>query len=408
MTYDIKKIKGEFPILKTKVNGKQLVYFDHAATSQKPQSVIDSIVEYYTTYNSNIHRGIHTLSQKATGEYERARKKVTKFLHAKSEKEIVFTRGTTESINLIATTYGLNRLKENDEIILSVLEHHSNIVPWQEVARKTGAMIKVIPLTSEGKLDYHAYEKLLSIRTKIVSVAHVSNALGTINDVKKIVAAAKKYNALTIIDGAQAVGHIEVDVRDIGCDAYTFSGHKMYGPMGIGILYVKEEVLRTLPPYQTGGEMILSVSFEKTIFKDIPEKFEAGTPNVCGAIALGAAIEFIEKIGIKNISTHEQKLRTYATKKLLALNRVKIIGNANSAKSGGIISFTCEGIHPHDIGTLLDQEGIAIRTGHHCAEPLMKYLKLPGTSRISFGMYNTQEEIDSCITALKKTLKLFS
>ena len=396
---DISKIRNDFPILNRTVNGKPLVYFDNAATSQTPQIVIDAIVNYYSNYNANIHRGVHTLSQEATDKYEEARLKLQKHFNAKKKYEIIFTSGTTHSINIVANGFG-SILKEGDEVIVSALEHHSNIVPWQMLCEKTGAVLKVIPMNIEGELLMDEYDTLLSEKTKVVFVNHISNALGTINPIKEIIDKAHKVGAAVLIDGAQACPHIKPDVQTLDADFYVASAHKIYGPTGVGILYGKEEWLNKLPPYQGGGEMIKEVTFEKTTYTDLPHKFEAGTPNICGGIAFGVAIDYANPIGFKNIQQQEQELLAYATEKLLEIDNLRIYGTTKNKTS--VISFNINGIHPYDIGTILDKLGVAVRTGHHCAQPIMTFYKIPGTVRASFAFYNTFEEIDILVNAVKK------
>ncbi|WP_457617616.1 aminotransferase class V-fold PLP-dependent enzyme [Lutibacter sp.] len=402
---DIQKIRSEFPILTQKVNGKPLVYFDNAATSQKPQIVIDSIVNYYTTFNANIHRGVHTLSQKATNAFEETRVKLQKHFNAKKNYEIILTAGTTHSINIVATGF-TSLLKKGDEIIVSALEHHSNIVPWQMLCERTGAVLKVIPMNEEGELQLDKYAELLSKKTKLVFVNHVSNALGTINPIKKIIDMAHAIGAAVLIDGAQSSAHIKTDVQALNVDFYVASAHKMCGPTGVGILYGKEEWLNKLPPYQGGGEMIKQVTFEKTTYADLPYKFEAGTPNIAGVIAFGTAIDYMNDLGFDNIVTYEGELLQYATKKLLQIERLKIYGTSKNKTA--VISFNIEGIHPYDIGVIIDKLGIAVRTGHHCAQPIMDFYKIPGTVRASFAFYNTFEEIDLLIEALIKAKTMLS
>ncbi len=402
---DIQKIRSEFPILTQKVNSKPLVYFDNAATSQKPQIVIDSIVNYYTTFNANIHRGVHSLSQKATNAFEEARVKLQKHFNAKKNYEIILTAGTTHSINIVATGF-TSLLKKGDEIIVSALEHHSNIVPWQMLCERTGAVLKVIPMNEEGELQLDKYAELLSKKTKLVFVNHVSNALGTINPIKKIIDMAHAIGAAVLIDGAQSSAHIKTDVQALNVDFYVASAHKMCGPTGVGILYGKEEWLNKLPPYQGGGEMIKQVTFEKTTYADLPYKFEAGTPNIAGVIAFGTAIDYMNDLGFDNIVTYEDELLQYATKKLLQIERLKIYGTSKNKTA--VISFNIEGIHPYDIGVIIDKLGIAVRTGHHCAQPIMDFYKIPGTVRASFAFYNTFEEIDLLIEALIKAKTMLS
>ena len=402
---NIASIREDFPILSSKVNGKKLIYFDNAATTQTPKVVIDAIVSYYSTLNANIHRGVHSLSQKATEAYEGARKKIQKHLNAKKSSEIIFTSGSTHSINLVANGF-IGLLKSGDEIIVSHLEHHSNIVPWQMLCEKIGAIMKVIPMNQEGELIFSEYEKLLSNKTRVVFVNHVSNALGTINPVKKIISKAHEFGAAVLIDGAQALPHFEVDVKDLDVDFYVGSAHKFYGPTGVGILYGKEKWLNKLPPYQGGGEMIDEVTFEKTTYAKLPNKFEAGTPNISGVIASGIAIDYINNIGLKTILKYEDALLKYATEKLLEIDGIKIYGNTDNKTS--VISFNLGNIHHYDIGSIIDNEGIAVRTGHHCAQPIMDYYKIPGTIRLSLSFYNTKEEIDSLISAIILAKKMLS
>ena len=403
--FNIASIRKDFPILNSKVNGKQLIYFDNAATTQTPKVVIDSIVSYYSTLNANIHRGAHYLSQKATEAYENTRRKFQQHLNAKNSSEIIFTSGTTHSINLVANGF-TNLLKSGDEIIVSHLEHHSNIVPWQMLCEKTGAIMKIIPMNHDGELIFSEYEKLLSNKTKVVFVNHVSNALGTINPVKEIISKAHEFGAAVLIDGAQALPHFEVDVKDLNADFYVASAHKFYGPTGVGILYGKEKWLDKLPPYQGGGEMIDEVTFEKTTYAKLPNKFEAGTPNISGVIASGIAIDYINNIGLKKILKYENVLLKYATEKLLEIDGIKIYGNTENKTS--VISFNLGNIHHYDIGSIIDNEGIAVRTGHHCAQPIMDYYKIPGTIRLSLSFYNTKEEIDSLISAIIVAKKMLS
>ena len=403
--FNITSIREDFPILSSKVNGKQLVYFDNAATTQTPKVVIDAIVSYYSTLNANIHRGVHSLSQKATEAYEGARKKIQKHLNAKKSGEIIFTSGSTHSINLVANGF-VDLLKSGDEIIVSHLEHHSNIVPWQMLCEKTDAIMKVIPMNQDGELIFSEYEKLLSNKTRVVFVNHVSNALGTINPVKKIISKAHEFGAAVLIDGAQALPHFEVDVKDLDVDFYVGSAHKFYGPTGVGILYGKEKWLDKLPPYQGGGEMIDEVTFKKTTYAKLPNKFEAGTPNISGVIASGIAIDYINNIGLKTILKYEDALLKYATEKLLEIDGIKIYGNTDNKTS--VISFNLGNIHHYDIGSIIDNEGIAVRTGHHCAQPIMDYYKIPGTIRLSLSFYNTKEEIDSLISAIILAKKMLS
>lgn len=401
--FDIERIRADFPVLHQEVNGCPLVYLDNGATTQKPTAVVDTVERYYYLDNSNVHRGVHELSQRATDAFEAARRKVRDFLNADNEKEIIFTRGTTESINLVASSIG-QRLSAGDEILITHMEHHSNIVPWQMLCEKTGAVLKVVPISDSGELILDEYEKLLSSRTRIVGLTHVSNALGTINPLKSMIERAHAEGALVLVDGAQAVAHIKVDVRSLDCDFYAFSGHKLYAPTGIGVVYGKEHLLQELPPYQGGGEMIERVSFEKTTYNTLPYKFEAGTPNIAGAIGLGAAIDYVTATGLGLISAHERGLLQRATEKAGEIDGLRIIGSANLKCS--ILSFVVDGTHPSDIGTLLDQQGIAIRTGHHCAMPVMQRYDVPGTARASFAMYNTVEEVDKFAAALIRAVRL--
>ena len=396
---DVGKIRTQFPLLHQKVNGKDLVYFDNAASTQKPQVVIDALNHYYSNDNANIHRGVHYLSQKATDKFEDTRNTVKGFINAKNSCEITFTKGATDSINLVANGYR-SLLNKGDEIIISEMEHHSNIVPWQMCCEDSGATLKVIPILDDGDLDMEAFENLLSKKTKLVAITHISNALGTINPIEEIITATHKVGAKILIDGAQATPHKSVNVQGLDVDYYCFSAHKMYGPTGVGVLYGKEAVLDELPPYQGGGEMIKEVSFEKTTYADLPHKFEAGTPNIAGVVAFKASLDFITNLGIENIAKHEGQLEQYATEQLSTISGMQFIGEAK--KRAALVSFNIEGLHPYDIGVLLDKMGIAIRTGHHCAQPIMERYNVPGTVRISFGVYNTKEEIDICITAIKK------
>ncbi|MGB8704856.1 MAG: cysteine desulfurase [Gillisia sp.] len=397
--FNAEKIREDFPILKREVNGYPLVYLDNAATSQTPQQVIDCIVDYYSNYNANIHRGVHSLSQEATDKYEEARKKVQQHFNAEKSSEIIFTSGTTHSINLIANGFA-SELKKGDEVLVSDLEHHSNIVPWQMLCERTGAVLKVIPMNEDGELQLNKYKELLSPNTKLVFVNHVSNALGTVNPIKKIIDFAHEAGAAVLIDGAQAAPHIKADVQELDADFYVVSAHKMCGPTGVGILYGKEKWLQKLPPYQGGGEMIATVTFEKTTYAELPHKFEAGTPNICGGIAFGAALDYMNAIGFDRIAAYEQELLEYATSELLKIEGLRIYGTAKEKTS--VISFNINGIHPYDIGTIIDKLGIAVRTGHHCAQPVMDFFKIPGTVRASFSFYNTKEEIDRLVSAVKK------
>ena len=405
MALDINKIREDFPILKRKVNGNDFVYFDNAATSQKPNKVIDSIVDYYKNYNSNIHRGVHTVSQEATDAYEGARTKIQKHFNVKNSHEIIFTSGTTHSINIVANGFkGL--LNKNDEIIISGLEHHSNIVPWQMMAEKNGAKIKVIPINKQGELNMQVYDSILNKNTKLVFVNHVSNALGTINPIKEIIEKAHKVKAAVLIDGAQATSHFKADFQKLDVDFYTTSAHKLCGPTGVGILFGKEKWLNKMPPYQGGGEMISDVTFDKTTYADLPHKFEAGTPNVSGAIAFGVALDYLNSLGFDNINLYESSLLKYATKKLKTISGLKIYGDNENKTS--VISFNVEGIHAYDIGTLLDKFGIAVRTGQHCAQPIMDHFEIPGTVRVSLAFYNTKKEIDKLYNSLKQAISMLS
>ncbi|UOB15919.1 aminotransferase class V-fold PLP-dependent enzyme [Abyssalbus ytuae] len=402
---DINKIREDFPILKRKVNGYPLIYLDNAATSQTPKQVIDTIVGYYSNYNANIHRGVHTLSQEATEKYEEARIKIQKHFNATKPYEIIFTSGTTHGINLVATGFS-DFLKEGDEIIVSALEHHSNIVPWQMLCERTGAVLKVIPMNEDGELIMSEYDKILSPNTKLVFCNHISNALGTINPVQEIIDKAHQFGAAVLIDGAQAAPHLKIDVQALDVDFYVASAHKMCGPTGVGMLYGKEEWLKKLPPYQGGGEMIAEVTFEKTTYADLPHKFEAGTPNICGGIAFGAAIDYLNSIDLDEIKAYEDELLAYATEKLSSILGLKIYGTSENKTS--VISFNIEGIHPYDIGSIVDKLGIAVRTGHHCAQPIMDYYKIPGTVRASFAFYNTKEEIDNFVEAVNRAQLMLS
>lgn len=403
--FPVEKIRMDFPILKRKVNGNPLVYFDNAATSQTPQQVIDVIVDYYTRYNANIHRGVHALSQEATDAYEQSRIKIQKHFNAKNAYEIIFTSGTTHSINIVAAGFA-DLIKEGDVIIVSAMEHHSNIVPWQMLCEKTGAVLKVIPMNATGELDMNVFDKLLTEDVKLVFVNHVSNALGTVNPIKEIIDKTHTVGGAVLIDGAQAAPHIKADVQALDADFYVVSAHKMYGPTGVGMLYGKEEWLAKLPPYQGGGEMIATVTFEKTTYAGLPHKFEAGTPDICGGIAFGAALDYMNAIGFEAIAEYEQELLHYGTEKLKAIEGLRIFGEAKEKTA--VISFNVGKIHPYDIGTILDKLGIAVRTGHHCAQPIMDYYKIPGTVRASFSFYNTEEEIDVMVKALEKAVAMLS
>jgi len=398
--FDVNKIRQDFPILGTKVNGKPLVYFDNAATTQKPVSVIESLKKYYYETNSNVHRGVHSLSEKATNAYEASRKTIQRFINAGKSEEIIFVRGTSEAVNLVASSFGQKFVKENDEIIISTLEHHSNIVPWQMLCERTGAKLKVIPINPKGEIIFEEFEKLVSDKTKIISIAYISNSLGTINPVKKIIDYAHSKNIPVMLDGAQAVQHLKIDVKELDCDFFAFSGHKVYGPTGIGVLYGKEKYLDEIPPYQGGGDMIKNVSFERTTYNELPYKFEAGTPNIAGSIGLAAALNYVEDLGIDNISKYEEEILKYATDKMMEIDGMRIIGTADVKAS--VISFLVGKTHPYDLGTLLDQLGIAVRTGVHCTEPLMRFFRIAGTVRASFAFYNTKEEIDLLVNGIKR------
>lgn len=403
--FNVNKVREDFPILKREVHGKPLVYFDNAATSQTPQVVIDTIVDYYSNYNANIHRGVHTLSQEATDKYEEARLKIQKHFNAKEAYEIILTAGTTHAINMVASGFE-TLLKKGDELIVSALEHHSNIVPWQMLCEKTGASLQVIPMTDEGALDMEVYHQLLNKNTKLVFCNHVSNALGTINPIEEIIEAAHKVNAAVLIDGAQATPHIKPNVQALDVDFYVASAHKLCGPTGVGLLYGKQEWLEKLPPYQGGGEMIATVSFKKTTYAGLPHKFEAGTPNICGGIAFGVALDYMNSVGFNEIATYENELLVYATQQLKKIEGLKIYGTSTSKTA--VISFNVGAIHPYDIGAILDKLGIAVRTGHHCAQPIMDYYQIPGTVRASFSFYNTKEEIDIFVTALQKAVTMLA
>ena len=405
LPYDVAKIRKDFPILHHAARGKRLVYLDNAATTQKPQQVIDRIVRYYSQENSNVHRGVHYLSEIATIEFENARGVVQRFINARDIKEIVFTRGTTESINLVAQSWGRANVGEGDEILITALEHHSNIVPWQMLCAEKGATLRVAPVNDAGELVVDELEGMLNPRVRLVAVNHGSNALGTINPIKRIAAAAHAHGALIVVDGAQGVPHLRVDVQDLDCDFYAFSGHKVYGPTGVGVLWGRQSLLEAMPPWQGGGDMILSVSYEKTTYNALPYKFEAGTPNIEGVVGLATALEYVDAIGLEAISAHEHDLLTYATARLLEIDGLRIIGTAR--EKAAVISFVLDGVHPHDIGTILDQEGVAVRTGHHCAQPLMLRFHVPATGRASFGLYNTREEADALVAALHKVIEVF-
>ncbi len=403
--FDAYRLREDFPILRQRVHGRPLVYLDNAATSQKPEAVIEAEDRYYREYNANIHRGVHTLSQRATDAYEQARAKARRFINALSPREIVFVRGATEAINLVAASFGRSRVKAGDEIILTAMEHHSNIVPWQMLCEQAGARLKVVPINDDGELLLEEFGKLLGPRTRLVAVAHVSNALGTVNPLKEIIRLAHAQGVPVLVDGAQAAPHVRVDVRDLDCDFYVFSGHKIYGPTGSGVLYGKEAWLEAMPPYQGGGDMILTVSFDKTTYNALPYKFEAGTPNIAGGIGLGAALDYVSALGPEAIAAHEHELLAYATERALEIPGLRLIGTARHKAS--ILSFVVEGVHPHDIGTILDHEGVAIRAGHHCAMPVMDRFHVPATARASFALYNTREDVDALIAAICKMKEVF-
>lgn len=403
--FDVGKVRKDFPILGEKVHNKPLVYFDNAATSQKPQVVIDAVHRFLSTCNSNIHRGVHQLSEQATEAYEQSRKKVQRFINAAESREIIFVRGTTEAINLVAYSYGRKQIQAGDEILISTMEHHSNIVPWQILCEQTGAVLRVVPINDAGEVRLDEVEKLLTPRTRLVSMIHVSNALGTINPVREIVRLAHRQGVPVLLDGAQAVPHLKVDVREIGCDFYAFSGHKVFGPTGIGVLYGKADLLEAMPPYQGGGDMIKSVTFEKTMYNDLPYKFEAGTPHIAGVIGLGVAVDYVSGIGMERVAAYEHELLVYATEALSAIPGVRIIGTAREKAS--LLSFVLEGVHAHDVGTILDHEGVAIRAGHHCAMPVMQRFGVPATARASLAFYNTREEIDVLGGAITTAREMF-
>ena len=404
--FDVARIREDFPILKQEVRGKPLVYLDSAATSQKPQVVIDTLTRFYNTENSNVHRGVHYLSELATQDYEGARAKVRQFLNASDDREVIFVRGTTEGINLVAQSYGRQHVGEGDEIIISAMEHHSNIVPWQILCQERGAHLRVIPINDDGELLIDEYERLLSPRTKLVSIVHLSNSLGTINPIERIVEMAHSRGVPVLVDGAQSVPHMTIDVRSLGCDFFVFSGHKLFGPTGIGILYGKAELLESMPPYQGGGDMIKSVTFEKTLYNSLPYKFEAGTPNIAGSIGLGAAVDYVTSLGLDRISAYEHGLLEYGTERLSGIGGLRLIGTAREKAS--ILSFVLDGVHPHDIGTILDSEGVAIRAGHHCTQPLMERFGISATARASLAFYNTKEDIDVLVKGIDKVLEVFS
>jgi len=403
---DVERLRADFPILERRVHGKPLAYLDNAATSQKPRQVIEAVERCYREYNSNIHRGVHTLSMEATAEYEAARGRIRQFIGAASDREIVFTRGTTEAINLVAQSWARSRLKAGDEILITTMEHHSNIVPWQMVCAQTGAKLKVAPIDGRGELIMEEFTRLLSPATRLVAVAHVSNALGTINPVAELARLAKQHGALVLVDGAQAVPHLPVDVRELGCDFYAFSGHKLFGPTGIGVLWGREALLEDMPPWQGGGDMIKAVTFERTVYNDLPHKFEAGTPDISGAIGLGAAVQYVQAAGLDAIAAWEHELLHYATGAALTVRGLRIIGTA--PEKCGVLSFVLDFIHPHDLGTILDHEGVAVRTGHHCAMPVMDRFGIPATARASFAFYNTRAEVDRLISGIEKAREVFA
>ena len=403
---DVEKVRADFPILAEEVHEKPLVYLDNAATAQKPTQVIEAIDQYYREYNSNVHRGVHTLSEKATMAFEGTRGKTKTFINAKSEKEIIYTKGTTEGINLVAQSYGRSILKEGDEIIISAMEHHSNIVPWQLLCEQTGAILKVIPINDAGELIMDEYVKLLSTKTKIVAIAHISNALGSINPIKDIIKLAHENEAIVLVDGAQSAPHTAIDVQDLDCDFYALSSHKLFGPTGFGILYGKEELLNAMPPYHGGGDMIKMVTFEKSLYADLPYKFEAGTPHISGGVGFGAAIDYVSSVGLDKIAAYEHELLEYATEAALTIKGLRLVGTAKNKAS--ILSFVIDDIHPHDLGTILDHEGVAIRAGHHCAMPVMDRFAVPATARASFAFYNTKQEVDTLIKGIENAKKIFA
>ncbi len=404
--FDVRKIREDFPFLKQKVYGKPLVYLDNAATSQKPQVVLDAMLRFYTQDCANVHRGVHIISERATQSYEHARVKIQRFINAADPREIVYVRGSTEGINLVAQTYGRQHVQAGDEILISALEHHSNIVPWQMLCEEKGAHLRVAPINDRGELILDEFEKLLSDRTRLVGIAHVSNALGTVNPIKQIVQMAHARNIPVLVDGAQAAPHTKLDMQALGCDFYVVSGHKLFGPTGIGALYGKASLLESMPPYQGGGDMILSVTFEKTIYNHLPYKFEAGTPNIAGAIGLGAAIDYVTNVGMENISSYEHALLAYATEAIGQIPGVRLIGTAR--EKAGVLSFVLEGVHPHNVGTVLDREGIAVRTGHHCAQPVMERFGVPATARASLAFYNTKQEINALAAGLERVKTMFA
>ena len=404
MRFPIERIRKDFPLLATAVHGKPLVYLDNAATSQKPQAVIEAEGLFYSRDCSNIHRGVHELSERATKCYEDARARMQQFLNARESREIIFVRGTTEAINLVASSYGRKHVTPGDEILITAMEHHSNIVPWQMLCEQKGARLRVAPVNDRGEVIFEEFEKLLGPRTRLAAFVHISNVLGTINPVRRMIEAAHRQNIPVLVDGAQAAPHLKIDVQALDCEFYAVSGHKLYGPTGVGVLYGKADLLEAMPPYQGGGDMIRSVTFEKTLYNTLPYKFEAGTPNIAGAIGLAAAVDYVNELGLENIAAYEDELLAYATRQLAAIPGLRIIGTA--PHKAGVISFVMEGIHPHDVGTVLDQEGIAVRTGHHCAQPLMERFKVPATTRASLAFYNTEAEIDALVSGIRKVKEL--
>jgi len=402
---DVNRIREDFPILRQRVRGKPLVYLDNAATGQKPQAVIDAVNRFYTLENANIHRGVHYLSERATTAYDEVREKTARFLNARAAREVIFTRGTTEGINLVAQSYGRTFLKAGDEILITGMEHHSNIVPWQLVCEQTGAVLRAAPITSAGELDLEGFERLLDDRTRLVSVVHLSNALGTVNPVKRLIAVAHARGIPVLVDGAQSAAHLEVDVQDLDCDFFAFSGHKLYGPTGVGVLYGKESILERMPPYQGGGDMIASVTLERSTWAPLPAKFEAGTPMIAQVMGLGAALDYVGRLGLNAIASWEHELLAYATERVSGIEGIRVIGTAREKAS--VLSFVLEGVHPHDIGTILDDEGVAIRAGHHCAQPVMRHFGIPATARASFAFYNTREEIDILTETVRRVDRMF-
>jgi cysteine desulfurase / selenocysteine lyase len=404
--FDVERVREDFPILRERVNGKPLVYLDNAATAQKPQVVIDTISRFYAAQNANIHRGVHRLSEQATAAYDQARELTARFLNAKATHEVVFTRGTTDGINLVASSYGRAFLQPGDEILITTMEHHSNIVPWQLAAQQTGATLRALPITDSGELDLESFDALLTDRTRIISLVHLSNALGTINPIKRIIRAAHERGVPVLVDGAQSAPHLGVDVQDLDCDFFAFSGHKLYGPTGVGVLYGKEDLLDRMPPYQGGGDMIAAVTLEKSTWAPLPSKFEAGTPMIAEVVGLGAAIQYVKSLGFDAIAEWEQQLLSFATERVSQISGLRIIGTAK--EKAGVLGFLLDGVHPHDIGTILDDEGIAIRAGHHCAQPVMQHFGIPGTARASFGLYNTREEIEALGVALGRVRRMLT